>query len=161
MVDEVRALSAFRDPSKPIPAEASKLHRISNEMVKGASIDVERVRSLVEPAQLIIAHTASFDRPMVEKHWPIFEDKNWARLFADIDWKGEGVGSAKLHYLLYAQGWFHDGHRAFSDALATLFLLTQTLPETRRLAFAALLANARKPVRAVRAEDTLLNSARL
>lgn len=73
---------------------------------------------------------------------------------SNIDWKAEGIGSAKLDYLLYAQGWFHDGHRALSDALATLFLLTLPLPQSKELAFALLLKNARTPLRAVRAEET-------
>ena len=91
---------------------------------------------------------------MVEKHWPIFQDKHWACSFIDIDWKAQGVGSAKLDYLLYAQGWFHDGHRALSDALATLFLLSLPLPQSKDIALASLLASARRPLRAVRAEET-------
>ncbi len=153
-VDEVHALSAFRQPSFPIPSTSSKVHHITDEMVKGQNIDVERVRAIIEPAHLIIAHNAGFDRPMVEKHWPIFEDKHWACSFVDIDWSGEGIGSAKPDYLLYAQGWFHDGHRALSDALASLFLLTLPLPTSKKLGLAALLESARTPLRAVRAEET-------
>jgi DNA polymerase III subunit epsilon len=153
-VDEAHALSAFREPSRPIPDEATKVHGITDEMVRGQLIDAERLRAIVEPAQLVIAHNAGFDRPMVEKHWPIFEDKHWACTFVDIDWKSEAVGSAKLDYLLYAQGWFHDGHRALSDALATLFLLTLPLPQSKKLGMAALLESARRPLRAVRAEET-------
>lgn len=153
-VDEAGALSAFRQPSKPIPADATKLNGITNEMVKGQAIDADLIKAIVEPAHLVIAHNAGFDRPMLEKHWPIFEDKHWACSFVDIDWKAEGIGSAKLDYLLYAQGWFHEGHRALSDALATLFLLTRPLPQSKELALASLLASARKPLRAVRAEET-------
>lgn len=153
-VDEVGALSAFREPSFPIPAEATRLHGVTNEAVRGQSIDAERVKAIIEPAHLVIAHNAGFDRPMVEKLWPIFEDKHWACSFVDIDWKAEGVGSAKLDYLLYAQGWFHDGHRALADALATLFLLTLPLPQSKKLALASLLECARRPLRAVRAEET-------
>lgn len=153
-VDEAQALSAFRQPSFPIPAEATKLNGIGDEMVAGQAIDPERVTAIVEPAHLVIAHNAGFDRPMVEKHWPLFEEKHWACSFVDIDWKGEGLGSAKLDYLLYAQGWFHDGHRALSDALATLFLLSLPLPQSQKLGLATLLECARRPLRAVRAEET-------
>lgn len=153
-VDEAQSLSAFREPSIPIPPETSRLHGITNEMVRGRTIDPERIKTIVQPAQLIIAHNAAFDRPMVEKLWPIFEDKHWACSLVDIDWTAEGVGSSKLDYLLYAQGWFHEGHRALSDALATVFLLTQSLPISKRLGLAALLESARSPLRAVRAEGT-------
>jgi DNA polymerase-3 subunit epsilon len=153
-VDEAGALSSFRQPSFPVPAAATKLNHITDDMVRGRTIDAARVKAIVESAHLIIAHNASFDRPMVEKHWPIFQEKHWACSFVDIDWKAEDIGSAKLDYLLYAQGWFHDGHRALSDALATLFLLTLPLPKSKEIALASLLACARRPVRAVRAEET-------
>lgn len=153
-VDERLALNAFREPSFPIPPETTNLHGITDAMVKGQTIDAERVRAIIEPAHLVIAHNAGFDRPMVEKHWPLFEEKHWACSFIDIDWKAEGIGSAKLDYLLYAQGWFHDGHRALNDALATLFLLTLPLPQSQKLGMASLLECARRPLRAVRAEET-------
>lgn len=153
-VDERLALSAFREPSKPIAPEVTRLNGITNEMVKERRIDTEQVKAIIDPAQLIIAHNAGFDRPMVEKLWPIFEEKHWACSFVDIDWKAEGIGSAKLDYLLYAQGCFHDGHRALSDALATLFLLSLPLPQSKHPALGALLESARKPLRAVRAEET-------
>jgi DNA polymerase-3 subunit epsilon len=153
-VDESAALSAFRQPSFPIPPESSKIHGINDEMVKGQIIDPERIRALIEPAHIVIAHNAAFDRPMVERHWPIFEEKHWACSFAEIDWKSEGVGSAKLDYLLWTRGWFHDGHRAMSDAEAALFLLTLPLPTSGRLGLSALLECARRQLWVVRAEDT-------
>jgi hypothetical protein len=91
---------------------------------------------------------------MLEKHWPLFENKNWGCSLADIDWAGTGINSGKLDYLLFTQGWFHDGHRALADALATLFLLTLPLPGSAQPALAALLACARRPLWAVRAEET-------
>jgi DNA polymerase-3 subunit epsilon len=153
-VDVAQAFTGLRQPSLPIPRDATRVHGITDAMVKGQCIDAARVKAIVEPAHLIIAHNAGFDRPMAEKHWPLFEDKHWACSLADIDWKAEGIGSAKLDYLLFAQGWFHDGHRALSDALAALFLLTLPLPQSKQLAMGALLDSARKPLRLVRAEET-------
>lgn len=153
-VDEAGSLSALRQPTGPIPIESTRVHGISDADVAGKTIDAEAVRAIVDSAQLIIAHNAAFDRPMVEKHWPIFEQKHWACSFVDIDWKAEGLGSAKLDYLLYRQGWFHDGHRALSDALATVFLLTLPLPVSGKTGLKALLDCARRPLRAVRAEET-------
>ncbi len=153
-VDHDTALSAFRQPSFPIPPESSKIHGITDEMVVGQNIDPELIRSLIEPAHIVIAHNAAFDRPMVEKHWQLFEAKHWACSFAEIDWKSEGLGSAKLDYLLWARGWFHDGHRALSDAEAALFLLTLLLPASGRLGLNALLECARRQLWVVRAEDT-------
>ena len=153
-VDEQAALSAFRQPSFPIPPDSSKIHGITDQMVAGQVIDPKRIAALIEPAHIVIAHNAAFDRPMVEKHWPLFEDKHWACSFAEIDWKGEGVGSAKLDYLLWSRGWFHDGHRALSDAAAALFLLTLPLPASGKLGLNALLHCARRQLWLVRAENT-------
>lgn len=153
-VDHDAALSALRQPSFPIPPENTRIHGITDQMVAGQVIDPERIRALIEPAHIVIAHNAAFDRPMVEKHWPLFESKHWACSFAEIDWKSEGVGSAKLDYLLWARGWFHDGHRALSDATAALFLLTLPLPTSGKLGLSALLESARRQLWVVRAEDT-------
>jgi DNA polymerase III subunit epsilon len=123
-------------------------------MVVGQVIDPERIRAMIEPAHIVIAHNAAFDRPMVEKHWPLFEEKHWACSFAEIDWKSEGIGSGKLDYLLWSRGWFHDGHRALSDAEAALFLLTLPLPTSGKLGLSALLECARRQLWVVRAEAT-------
>ncbi|MBL8544345.1 MAG: 3'-5' exonuclease [Hyphomonadaceae bacterium] len=148
------ALSSLRQPSKPITPESTAIHGIRNEDVAGTCIDAAQVSTLLDQAQLVIAHNAAFDRPMVEKLWPAFETKHWACSLADVDWKAEGLGSAKLDYLLMRQGWFFDDHRALADALAALFLLTLPLPKSGRPALAAMLESARRPLRAVRAEAT-------
>lgn len=148
------ALAALRQPSKPIPPESAAIHGIRDEDVAGKTIDPAHISALLDEAQLVIAHNAAFDRPMVEKLWPVFETKHWACSLADIDWRGEGLGSSKLDYLLMRQGWFFDDHRALADALAATFLLTLPLPRSGKPAFAGLLECARRPLRAVRAIDT-------
>jgi DNA polymerase-3 subunit epsilon len=151
---EEAALESFRQPSFPIPPASTLVHGISDADVAGCVVDEARLASVVEEAHLIIAHNAQFDRPMVEKHWPIFARKHWACSLADIDWRAEALASGKLDYLLMRQGWFYDGHRALGDAAAGVFLLNQSLPVTARPALAALLESARRPLKAVRAEET-------
>lgn len=153
-VDEAGAFSGLRQPSFSIPEETSRIHGITDKDVAGCAIDESRVRDIIEPAHLIIAHNAAFDRPMVEKHWPLFETKHWACSLVDVDWRSEGLSTAKLDYLLMKQGWFHAEHRALSDAMAGLFLLSLSLPRSQRLTLSALLDCARRPQSAVRAEDT-------
>ncbi len=75
-VDQEAAINAFRQPSFPVPPESSKIHGITDAMVAGQVIDPERIKALIEPAHLVLAHNAAFDRPMVERHWPIFEEKH-------------------------------------------------------------------------------------
>lgn len=146
------AYSAFREPSFQIPAASTLIHGITNEDVAGKSVDATRVEAIIKSANIVIAHNAAFDRPMVEKHWSIFERTNWACSLGDVDWRTEGMGSGKLDYLLMNLGWFYDSHRALSDSLAGVFLLTRSLPMSGRPVLDALLACARRPLKAVRAE---------
>lgn len=150
-----RIFSGFREPTVPIPEESQRVHGITPAMVAGCVITPEQVASAVEGVQLVIAHHASFDRPMLEKHWPmVFEQLCWACSFQDIDWSSEGLRSAKLDYLLMKHGCFHDGHRALDDVMALLFLLTQPLPVSGKPALGGLLEHARRPLSLVRATDT-------
>ena len=150
-VHEDQALDELRDPGIPIPAESSQVHGITDDAVKGKVVDDARLNSLVAEADLIIAHNAAFDRPMLERAWPCFANKPWACSFADIDWRAEGFGAGKLDYLLMQQGWFYDGHRALSDCFAGLFLLNMMLPTSGTRGMSVLLDSARKKRSAIRA----------
>ena len=74
-----------------------------------------------------------------------------AKLAQCIDWRAEGFGAGKLDYLLMQQGWFYDGHRALSDCLAGLFLLSLELPASGACGMSVLLDSARKKRFAIRA----------
>jgi len=150
-VHEDQALDELRDPSIPIPADSSQIHGITDDDVKGKVVDEAKLKALVAKADLIIAHNASFDRPMLERVWPCFADKPWGCSLADIDWRAEGFGAGKLDYLLMQQGWFYDGHRALSDCLAGLFLLNLALPVSGTRGMSVLLDSARKQRFAIRA----------
>lgn len=130
------ALNALREPSIEISPEATAVNGISNEDVKGQAIDAAAVDELVKSASLIIAHNASFDRPMVESIWPVFKKVAWACSFKDVNWRGQGFSGSSLEYLGMKFGWFFDGHRALADCEAGVALLAETLPvsDTRVLA---------------------------
>jgi len=87
---------------------------------------------MIAEVDLVIAHNASFDRPMVEKHWPCFAEKPWGCTLTSVDWLREGFAAGKLDYLGMQLGWFYDGHRALADCEACLALLSQTLPQSGR-----------------------------
>jgi len=144
-------LLSFREPGIPIPEESQAIHGIRNEDVKGAAIEPKAVEDALASVQLAIAHNAAFDRPMLERIFPIFETKAWACSLADIDWRAAGMGAGKLDYLLMRFGWFFDGHRAQGDAEAGVFLPAQPLPNTERTVLAALLDKARAKAFLIRA----------
>ena len=135
----------LEDPGRPIPPETTQVHHITDDMVCGKRIDDAVVEKFIANASVIIAHNASFDRPFVEKRWPVFKDKQWVCSIKDIDWKGEGVGSAKLEYLLQTQGIFYEAHRAETDCWALLELLHAVLPQSQQPALLRLLESLNQP----------------
>lgn len=143
-----RVLEVFdelEDPLRPIPAETTAIHHITDEMVRGKRIDDAQVEAIVKSASVVIAHNAAFDRPFVEKRWPVFEHKQWACSIRDIDWKSEGVSSAKLEFLLQTQGIFYEAHRAETDCWALLELLSVVLPQSQQPAMLTLLESLNQP----------------
>ncbi|MBP1886451.1 3'-5' exonuclease [Sinorhizobium mexicanum] len=115
----------LQQPTSPIPAEITRLTGITDEMVTGHMIDTAQLRALVEPADLVIAHNAGFDRPFCEAFSPIFVGKAWACSVSEIDWPSRGFEGTKLGYLIGQAGYFHEGHRAVDDCFALLEVLAQ------------------------------------
>ena len=88
-------------------------------------------------ADIIIAHNAFFDRPMVEQHWNCFKKIPWSCTFSSINWLKEGFNSAKLELLGINFGWYYDGHTALNDCEACLALLSETLPKSNKTVLSA------------------------
>jgi DNA polymerase III subunit epsilon len=127
-VGTVQVYDELEDPGKSIPKDVVAITGITDADVRGKHLDDARVEALLQGAELVIAHNAGFDRPFVEARLPVFASLPWACSFADLDWKSQGHGSAKLESLAQAHGWFYDAHRAEMDCHALLAVLAQPLP---------------------------------
>lgn len=134
----------FNDPNISIPAIITEITGITDEMVKGQSINLETVRNLLSDAVIVIAHNASFDRPFCENLLEEFKDISWGCSIADINWQEEGVEGRKLEYLAYKYGFFFEGHRATIDCQAGIEILSRPLFNSGELALKRLLDNARR-----------------
>lgn len=119
----IGVFDALREPENSMSDDAVKITGITNEMLKGKKIDLDRLEAVVSRASLIIAHNAAFDRPMCEKLSVVFKEKAWACSATEIPWKQIGYEGVKLGYLLYQSGLFHSGHRALEDCYALLNVL--------------------------------------
>ncbi|MDS7598337.1 3'-5' exonuclease [Agrobacterium tumefaciens] len=128
----------LRQPTIAIPTDITRLTGITDDMVAGQVIDVALLNALIEPADLIIAHNASFDRPFCEAFSPVFVHKAWACSVSEIDWSARGFEGSKLGYLVGQSGYFHDGHRAVDDCFALLEVLGQVRPGTATTPFVEL-----------------------
>ncbi|MBY3049977.1 3'-5' exonuclease [Rhizobium laguerreae] len=121
--DIVGIYGGLQRPSRPIPPEITRLTGITDAMVEGQLINIQSLRTLIEPADLIIAHNAGFDRPFCEAFSKIFTGKAWACSVSEIDWSARGFEGTKLGYLVGQAGYFHEGHRAVDDCHALLEIL--------------------------------------
>ncbi|WP_434714587.1 3'-5' exonuclease (plasmid) [Rhizobium sp. YTUHZ045] len=121
--DVVSIYGGLQQPSRPIPPDITRLTGITDAMVEGQVIDMASLSALIEPADLIIAHNAGFDRPFCEAFSPIFAGKAWACSVSEIDWSARGFEGTKLGYLVGQAGYFHEGHRAVDDCHALLEIL--------------------------------------
>jgi DNA polymerase-3 subunit epsilon len=137
--DVVGVFSGLRQPSSPIPPEITRLTGITDDMVAGQTIDFEALDALIQPADLIIAHNAGFDRPFCEKLSPVFAPKAWACSVSEIRWADHGFEGNKLGYLVGQSGLFHEGHRATDDCHALLEVLARPVGEGGTVPFAELL----------------------
>ncbi len=146
IIDEYNGLE---DPHQPLDPDIIKLTGITDDEVKDQSLDEAEVIRLIDAADFVIAHNAAFDRQMLERRFPQFVDKPWGCSVRSVNWQEEGIGSAKLDYILFKLGKFHEGHRAVEDCHATLFVLSAELPESKTTAFAQILQQAREPDRRV------------
>ena len=154
----VDTFEGFEDPGMPIPEVARQVTGITDEMVSGQRLDDAAVVALLDRADLVIAHNAGFDRPFVEARFPGFAHKPWACSFADIDWKAQGAGSAKLSALAQDRGWFYDAHRALVDCHALLQVLACAQAEQGPTGLARLLAEAAQPSYKLRATGSPFES---
>ncbi|GAA3102789.1 3'-5' exonuclease [Rhizobium viscosum] len=123
--DVIGVYGGLQQPSMPIPPEITRLTGITDAMVEGQVIDIQSLRRLTEPADLIIAHNAGFDRPFCDAFSPVFSGKAWACSVSEIDWSARGFEGTKLGYLIGQAGYFHEGHRAVDDCFALLEILDQ------------------------------------
>lgn len=136
----------LRDPGRWIPKGITELTGITNEMVQGQQLDLERLRAVVEAADLIVAHNAGFDRPFAERLDEVFAGKPWACTVSDINWRAKGIGGTKLEYLTSAFGYHYEAHRALDDCMAGITILDQTLKNLDVTVLSRLLERARQTV---------------
>lgn len=123
--------NGLEDPGMPISPEATAVNGITDDMVKGQTLDDARVEEMVADADIIIAHNSRFDRAFMERRMPIFKGKAWGCSLQQVRWEDEGLGSAKLDYLCYKFGFFFEAHRAEADCRALLEMLQCELPVSK------------------------------
>ncbi len=134
----------FQDPGMPIPSKITEITGITDDDVRGQSLNMTEIQDIFRHSRLIIAHNARFDRPFVEALVPETSEMAWACSLQDLDWDVMGLRNKSLDYLLMRHGLFHEAHRALDDVQAGVALLGEDDPDGQQL-FARLTKHARKP----------------
>lgn len=116
--------NGLEDPGMPISEEASRVSKLKDADVAGERLDDALVETLCARADLVIAHNAGFDRPMLEKRFPAFTRKAWACSSTQIPWRDFNFG-AKQNYLAHEFGFFYEAHRALIDCRALVEILSR------------------------------------
>ena len=120
----VDSYCGLREPTIPIPLEASKVNGIYMDDVKGKDLDYERIKKLLDKAEFLISHNANFDRKFVRVLLPSVDSKEWLCSMNGIDWYGKGFNSKGLQNLLSIHGIRPKSeHRAFDDVESAIKLL--------------------------------------
>jgi DNA polymerase-3 subunit epsilon len=143
--DVLPPLSYFEEPKGGIPDEITELTGITMDMVRGEKLNGAAITGLLDESQLVVAHNAEYDRPILERRLPAFAEKHWACSQRDVDWKAFGCVGAKLeHVLAGACGEFYEAHRATDDCQVGVHVLA-TAQHDGHSAMWHLLEAARKP----------------
>jgi len=136
------AYNGLNDPGFPIPPVVPRVTGITDDLVKGKSLDLAAVKAMLANAAIVIAHNAGFDRPFCESLLDEFKDVAWGCSQRDVNWNEEGFEGVKLEYLAYKFGFFYDGHRATVDCQAGIEMLSRRLPGSGEFVLKRLLDNA-------------------
>ncbi|QKS70512.1 DNA polymerase III subunit epsilon [Paenalkalicoccus suaedae] len=119
----------FQDPMYQIPPMITELTGITNDMVSGKYLDHDRLLTIFDQADAIVAHNASFDRGFITRVYPETKDYNWYCSVRQIKWKTYGFLNGKLQQLLAAHRIeMPNAHRALDDAKGLATLLNKDFP---------------------------------
>lgn len=118
----VDSYCGMREPDCEISSGAYGVHGLTMENLVGRRLDIGLVRSMIEKADFLVAHNASFDKGFVAPMFPVARKKRWYCSMSGIRWRG----SRSLQRLLDAHDIEPDQrHRALADVEGLLCLLSE------------------------------------
>jgi DNA polymerase III subunit epsilon len=133
-----KSFNALINPGIPIPAEAQKIHNISDEMVKEAPDFAEIISRFIEFCSgdvVLIAHNNdAFDRPFLESElqrsnlsmpdWPFIDSLKWARKYRS-DLPRHNLQFLREIYGIEA----NQAHRALDDVITLYRIFDQMIDD--------------------------------
>lgn len=123
------------NPGIPLPEDIARITGITDQDLIGRRIDDRIAVDIISSADVVIAHNAAFDRPMVEKRLTSLPTMPWACSCTEIDWAAAGFEGRTLGWLCAQAGYFYDAHRAQGDVDALIQLLRHERTDGRTLLY--------------------------
>ena len=118
----------YNDPGCEISDEITQLTGVTNDDVKGQSIDWNWLAGIINRVDFVVCHNARFDRHFVIKHLreaEIIEPTTiWACSLRQVNWKSVCRASAALEVLCVWHGFYYQAHDAGNDVNALIHLMT-------------------------------------
>jgi ATP-dependent DNA helicase PIF1 len=112
--------SGFREPHCDISDGAYRVHGLKLEDLKGHKLDLSLIRQMIERADFLIAHNASFDKGFVRRIIPSTRTKRWYCSMTGIRWNGRrGLQDLLAGHNLVPE----QSHRALADVEGVIALL--------------------------------------
>jgi len=142
-IKAVHKYESYNDPGFSISEEISSLTGITDDKVNNKSINWDKVKTLLDACQLVVAHNAKFDRKFIEKY--IKTENVWACSQNDVNWKNRGFFKKSLELLCIWHGFYYGAHRAMNDVNATIYLTTHPYYSTNK-PILEIIENAKKPL---------------
>lgn len=129
-----RMHSGLQDPKRPLTPEIIAITGLTDELLKGRSIDWKLINHMLSNADFYIAHNMQFDRGFLQESGevdPQVFQKPWACSQRHIDWSTHSPGkSFALNYLAADHGFVNPfAHRALFDCATTYRLVQSHLAE--------------------------------
>jgi|GEM_PF-5731320 len=125
----IDSYSGLRATKASMSSGAQKRHRIAKNELKGEKLDEVKIKSLIQRADFIVAHNASFDKRFTVPLFPSADQKAWYCSMNGVNWKARGFERKALQYILkYYKIKVARAHRALDDAQAVYELLGKTDP---------------------------------
>ena len=124
-LDEYQGL---QDPGRRIPREATAVHGITDNMVRGQKIESRKVLRLLGAADICMAHNSGFDRGFVAQVLPQAGAYTWGCTCRGIPWKKlfPALASTSLQALADYFGTPKGAaHRALGDVESQMNLVSQ------------------------------------
>lgn len=122
-VGDAEVRSWLEDPGFPLEPYTVALTGLTDADLKGQAFSEVEIAEFLSGAALVIAHSASFDRPFFEQRFPALNDFPWGCSLTQVNWNEAGAGSSKLEFLAFKLGRFYEAHRALPDCQALSYVL--------------------------------------